>query len=147
MMPILVSAPVRRSWLICAFGALLLTIFLNVPAAAQSISIYSASSDATSSNDSGGVYSGFSRFEIEKLQRMMNVDREKTMKADAAKLLSLTEELNTEIAANGSAALTSSQVAKLGEIEKLAKKIKQKMNERSPFDDSNRTWSTNAALR
>jgi hypothetical protein len=59
--------------------------------------------------------------------RLLNIERQKQLVADTAKLLRLTGELNAEIAAENTGALTAIQLHKLGEIEKLAHSVKEKM--------------------
>ena len=63
----------------------------------------------------------------EKRLRALNTERQKQMVADAAKLLKLAKELNEEVAASNSNTLTSEQVRKVAEIEKLARSVKQRM--------------------
>ena len=59
--------------------------------------------------------------------RALNMERQKRMVADANKLLNLAKELNDEVAAANSGSLTSSQLHKIGEIEKLARSVKERM--------------------
>jgi len=54
--------------------------------------------------------------------------RQKEMASDVDKLLKLTSELNAEISNSNSDSLTEAQLRKVGEIEKLARSIKEKMN-------------------
>jgi hypothetical protein len=59
--------------------------------------------------------------------RALNMERQKEMVADASKLLRLARELNAEVASQKSAALTSDQLHKVAEIEKLARNVKERM--------------------
>jgi hypothetical protein len=54
------------------------------------------------------------------------------MVSDTNQLLKLARELNTEIAANNTGALTEEQLHKIAEIEKLAKNVKERMAEGVP---------------
>ncbi len=60
--------------------------------------------------------------------RALNDARQKALVADTEKLVKLAQELNTEIAAADSGALTPIQSRKLTEIEKLAHSVKDKMS-------------------
>jgi len=64
----------------------------------------------------------------ERLLRAMNADRQKSMVADANKLLKLAKELNAEIARTNPDALTAEQLHKMAEIEKLARNVREKMS-------------------
>jgi hypothetical protein len=66
--------------------------------------------------------------EEERRLRTLNAERQRTMVADTAKLLRLAKELNAEIESAQPAALNSSQLHKVGEIEKLAHGVKDKMS-------------------
>jgi hypothetical protein len=63
----------------------------------------------------------------ERRVRVLNAERQKQMVADATKLLKLAKELNDEIAAANSGAFTPDQLHKIGEIEKLARNVKERM--------------------
>ncbi len=65
----------------------------------------------------------------EKQLRALNVERQKSMVADAGKLLKLAGELHAEIDGGSSASLTLAQLRKVAEIEKLAHSVKQKMSQ------------------
>ena len=60
--------------------------------------------------------------------RALNADRQKSMVADANKLLSLVNELNAEIARSNPDSLDPNQIRKVAEIEKLAHNVKDKMS-------------------
>jgi PBP1b-binding outer membrane lipoprotein LpoB len=60
--------------------------------------------------------------------RALNVMRQKSMVSDTDKLLKLAQELNQEIETGNSTALTPVQLRKIGDIEKLARNVKQKMS-------------------
>ncbi len=61
----------------------------------------------------------------EKRLRQLNLERQKQMVADSARLLQLARELNEEIA--GDVPLTDAQARKVAEIGKLASRVKEKM--------------------
>jgi Spy/CpxP family protein refolding chaperone len=64
----------------------------------------------------------------EKRLRMLNIERQKQMVADANKLLKLAKELNDEVAASNADTLTAEQLHKIAEIEKLARNVKDRMS-------------------
>ena len=66
--------------------------------------------------------------EVERRLRMLNADRQKTMVSDADKLLKLAAQLNAEISAANQGELTPAQLKKISEIEKLARKVREKMS-------------------
>jgi hypothetical protein len=57
----------------------------------------------------------------------LNIERQKQMVADANKLLKLAKELNDEVAVSNTGSLTSEQLHKIAEIEKLARSVKERM--------------------
>jgi hypothetical protein len=63
----------------------------------------------------------------ERRMRAMNTERQKQMVSDAAKLLKLAQELNSEVAAANTGAFTPDQLRKIGEIEKLARSVRERM--------------------
>lgn len=67
---------------------------------------------------------------VEEARRLqaLNIARQKGMVSDANKLLKLTTELNEEISHSNSDTLTSAQIRKLGQIEKLAHSVSEKMS-------------------
>lgn len=60
--------------------------------------------------------------------RAINIARQEEIRADVKKIVKLTTELNAEAAGPPTDALTRDRMHKLGEIEKLARDIKQKMS-------------------
>jgi hypothetical protein len=64
---------------------------------------------------------------LEKRLRAMNIDRHKSLVSDTDKLVKLARQLDAEIASNPSNQLTSEQLHKVAEIEKLAHNVKTKM--------------------
>jgi hypothetical protein len=64
---------------------------------------------------------------MERRQTALNIERQKELVSDTNKLLKLARELNDEVAANNTAALTQDQLHKIALIEKLARGVKQKM--------------------
>jgi hypothetical protein len=71
-----------------------------------------------------------SRDPVEEARRMqaLNIARQKALVSDANKLLKLTTELNEEIAHSDSGTLTSAQIRKLAQTEKLAHSVSEKMS-------------------
>jgi len=63
----------------------------------------------------------------EKRLNALNAQRHKSLVSDTDKLLRLAQELNDEVGSPGTGAVTSSEYNKVGEIEKLAHRIKDKM--------------------
>src|SRR5438876_266758 len=64
----------------------------------------------------------------EKRLSRLNADRHKNMVTDANKLLKLAQELDAEVAANQSDALTPDELHKIAAIEKLARSVREKMS-------------------
>lgn len=67
----------------------------------------------------------------EKRLQALNVERQKRMVADASKLLALAKELNDEVAASNPGSFTVAQLRKIGEIEKLARSVRERMTARA----------------
>jgi hypothetical protein len=65
--------------------------------------------------------------EEQKRLRALNAERQKSMVSDADKLLKLARELNAEVGADPSS-LTANDLRKAGEIERLARSVKEKMS-------------------
>jgi hypothetical protein len=68
----------------------------------------------------------------EKRRKIMNIQRQTAIVNDSNKLLKLATELNNEVARENRGALSSEQMKKLAEIEKLAHSVKEKMTTPSP---------------
>jgi hypothetical protein len=66
--------------------------------------------------------------EQEERLRALNRERQKSLVSDTNKLLKLATQFDTEVKGADSGALTPSQMHKLGEIEKLARNVKDKMS-------------------
>jgi len=64
---------------------------------------------------------------IAKRAQALNADRQKSMVSDTNKLVMLARQLDAEIASNPTDRLTSEELRKVGEIEKLARSVKAKM--------------------
>lgn len=64
----------------------------------------------------------------EKRLRALNAERQRSMVSDTNKLLRLADELNAEVSKANSESLTRAQLHKVGEIEKLARGVKEKMS-------------------
>jgi len=82
---------------------------------------------------SQGPFGGMPDYEdiafIQKQMNALNAARQKALVSDADKLLKLAQELNTEIESANSASLSSDQLKKISNIEKLARNVKQRMSE------------------
>ena len=63
----------------------------------------------------------------ERRLRALNADRQKHMVSEAARLLKLANELNAEVSGANPDSLTPAQLRKVGEIEKLAHSVKERM--------------------
>ncbi len=63
-----------------------------------------------------------------RLLRMLNSARQKSLVADAAKLLKLARELDAEVAAANGNSFTPEQLHKIARIEKLARNVKEEMS-------------------
>lgn len=59
----------------------------------------------------------------------LNADRQRAIVSDTNKLLRLVNELNAEVAAAAPDSLTSGQLRKVGQIEKLARDVQAKMKQ------------------
>jgi len=66
--------------------------------------------------------------EADQKLRALNDARQKSMVADAAKLLKLAGELNAEVGSANPGTLTPAELRKVAEIEKLAHNVKEKMS-------------------
>lgn len=66
--------------------------------------------------------------EEEKTLRALNAARQRSLVADTVRLVRLVNELNDEIARTNPDSLTSAQLRKVIEIEKLAHNVKDKMS-------------------
>jgi hypothetical protein len=64
----------------------------------------------------------------EKRLRALNEERQKNIVSDAAKLLKMARELNSEVKSGDPASFTPEQVREISEIEKLAHSVKEKMS-------------------
>lgn len=65
----------------------------------------------------------------ERMARQRNSDRQKQIVADTAQLLKLAQQLNVDVSKSTKNTLSLDVVKEAGEIEKLAKSIKDKMKE------------------
>jgi Spy/CpxP family protein refolding chaperone len=64
---------------------------------------------------------------LAKRQQALNADRQKSMVSDTNKLVQLARQLDAEIASNPTDRMTSEELHKVAEIEKLARSVKAKM--------------------
>lgn len=109
------------------------------PAHSQQIGPNGAIGGAASQTGSGGGRGGFGRPSFsngdedmdpvmaERRMRALNTERQKQMVSDATKLLKLARDLNDEVAKANSGAFTPEQLHKIGEIEKLARNVRERM--------------------
>jgi hypothetical protein len=74
-----------------------------------------------------GEYAESGPLDAQKRVSRLNADRHKTLVTDTNKLLKLAEELDAEVAANQSDALTPDELHKIAAIEKLARSVREKM--------------------
>jgi hypothetical protein len=65
---------------------------------------------------------------VERQLRALNVERQKTMVTDTDRILKLAQEINFDLGSGSSNALTSAELRKIADIEKLARDVKQKMS-------------------
>ena len=77
--------------------------------------------------------------------RQLNDLRQKSLVSDVAKLLRLAQELNEAVSANPDAMSAPERIRNLTEIEKLAKRVKDKMRYTNnpapdPFSSPYRSW-------
>lgn len=118
-------------------GGVLLTLslglLLELPGSGQnsmdrfSQTVQDASHHRTyDANFSGSM--DISPIDVEKRLRALNADRQNKLVADTNKLLKLAAELNAELSNSNSGSLTSEEKRKVGEIEKLARSVKNKMS-------------------
>jgi hypothetical protein len=63
----------------------------------------------------------------ERRLRALNAERQKQLVADTNKLLKLARELDEQVAATSSNSFTAEQLRKIGEIEKLAQSVRERM--------------------
>ena len=68
-----------------------------------------------------------SRQRLEKMEKARNTDRQKHLVQDTDKLLALAKELKEQVDKSNSDTLSVEVVKKAGEIEKLAKSVKDRM--------------------
>jgi hypothetical protein len=109
-----------------AIRPLLLACLMLIPAAgarcpAQNRNPFPPEFGQPSDGQNGGP------LDTEKVLKALNAERQKSMVSDTNKLLRLTKELNTEIAASNPGEFTPEQLHMMAEIEKLAHSIKEKM--------------------
>jgi hypothetical protein len=79
-------------------------------------------------NDTSELLYDASGTEDERQLKVLNTMRQKSLVSDAAKLLKLARQLDAEIAAANSTALTPEQLHKIAQIEKLAHSVKVGMS-------------------
>jgi hypothetical protein len=133
-----------RRRLVCGLGsALALAVVLGCCGAAQAQSPTQPGSGSGTTGMSGTTHGGFGRpamvplspdddnydpMMAERRLRALNIERQKQMVSDAAKLLKLAQELNSEVASANMGAFTPDQLRKIGEIEKLARSVRERMS-------------------
>lgn len=128
------SSRVKRD-LCTGFGLVLLFALASVPAgrsqtpgqnagAPDSMRPYYPGSHTPMDNNDG-----YDTVAAERRLKALNIERQKQMVSDTVKLLKLARELNAEVAAQNTGALTDEQLHKVAEIEKLARNVKERMAE------------------
>lgn len=119
----------RRSGVRSVLG---LTLLLAIPLAGQSPfpQFPSANSGPYSKRnpDSNSPFGQDPNSPEQKRIRALNAERQRTLVADAEKLLKLAKELNDELSQSQSGAMSGEQLHKVEEIGKLAKSVKEKMS-------------------
>ena len=112
--------------------ALWLALVLALPGGAQNAPLNNQRSDPVPWQERTPITSDPSNVHdpIQEVRwlRGLNVERQKEMVSDTNKLLKLARELNAEISSSNSDSLTPEQLRKVGEIEKLARRVKEKMS-------------------
>lgn len=130
----------RRAVVGCGlFSALLLPVSINLHAQTTSNDRFQQIQEIMPPGraDSSQI-SPEDRMAAARRSRAALVQQHKSMVSDSEKLLKLTGELDAEIAASHSDALTAGQLTKLAEIEKLARNIKKKMASWTSIEEVNR---------
>jgi hypothetical protein len=117
---------------LAARQALWFALVLVLPAGAQSVpgGTHNSIPEPMGQRAGSGMDDSTSGDDIdqEKRLRALNADRQKSMVSDTNKLLKLANELNAEVSTANSQSLTPAQLHKLGQIEKLAHNVKEKMS-------------------
>jgi hypothetical protein len=111
----------KALWLVPLLG------FCATAAVAPAVQSPSVGQPSSHQQNSFPDYGDSNPIDPAKQMRRLNDDRHKTIVSDTNKLLKLTRELDAEIAANNSDALTTKELHKLAAIEKLAHSVRQKM--------------------
>jgi hypothetical protein len=114
-----------------ALQALVLVLLLALPDGAQNPSANLQQPVTAPPYQRPGGFGPFddsNPVEEEKRLRALNAERQKSMVADAAKLLKLAGELNSDVNGAAPGTLTPEQLRKAAEIEKLAHSVKEKMS-------------------
>lgn len=119
---------------LCAGGVLGAALALCPAASAQSQVAYQGSPQTTPSASPTGSQMDSNadtafRKMTEKMARQRNTDRQKKIMADTAKLLAMAQKLNDEVSHSSKNELSIDVVEQAGQIEKLAKSIKDKMRD------------------
>ncbi len=114
--------------LLCAAG---LVAAFGVTGRAQQPQLGTPNSIGNGLSQPGGPF-GTGGDEVDTVQaerrlNALNAERQKSLTADAEKLLKLAAELNQEIAQSNPGALTPAQLRMVAEIEKLAHNVRDKM--------------------
>jgi hypothetical protein len=76
--------------------------------------------------DANSVVDEYAPMMTERRIRALNIERQKQMVSDATKLLKLAKELNDELANTGTGTFSAEQLRKIGEIEKLARSVRER---------------------
>jgi len=110
----------------------LLWLVMALPAAAQNGVPYQPSQASPQfklpSYNSTAEFDRPDQLQEQQRLRALNAARQKSLVSDTNKLLKLVNELNEEIARSSADTLTTAQLRKVAEIEKLARNVKDKMS-------------------
>jgi hypothetical protein len=110
------------------------SVLLAVPAAAQMPVGLDPTQARTTISPSGhpglpgdGPADPLETMMAEKTRLARNVDRQRRLESDTQRLLTLANDLKTEVASSGTETLTPVMLRQMDEIEKLARSVKERM--------------------
>jgi predicted outer membrane protein len=122
------AAPSSRSAFHCVRAALCLAILLALPGGAQNGPPQQRPSIGEPSRDRDVQFESADPVLDEHRLQALNSDRQKSLVSDTNKLLKIAADLDAEIGRTNPETLSSSQLRKVAEIEKLARGVKEKMS-------------------
>jgi hypothetical protein len=120
--------PVSRLLRRTVFGFLALSVLLALSSKAQSLPGSNRPTFSPPPTAAADDPSSQDEADHEKMLRVLNAERQKSLVADTNKLLRLVKELNAQIASSNPIQLTSDESRKLATIEKLAHSVREKMS-------------------